>query len=398
MRPGIIGVVTLLLVLAGWGGATAWGLDPPIQQAVGGLARELSGEIARLQKRVVAVGDFTDLQGRATELGRFLAEELVGALLREGQGLQVVDRIHLARIIQEQRLAAVGLTEPGSVRTIGRLTGADVLVVGTTTPLGDNVRVTVKALAADTGRVVAAAGMTLPKTPGIAALLMQPVADGGAVHQVAASPSPAGTSVPPAAPPSAPGVPPVPSRASVPDAPAAPPPPPGAGPPPPVPPPAPGVPVIASAAVVPPPGGAYESWPGRWERQSILQRVFLIAHRNARYAQGRCGGRVFDQALAIRGEDGSVTFNLHRRYNVFQVYVSVDERSARYGAAYGAAAAVAVDLDGERIRQILARAGQGQLLRVQVTNVAGLTLRNVRVSWPGLETCWGEPAVLRMIR
>jgi len=53
-----------------------------------------------------------DLQGNVTELGRFLAEELSGALVNDSRGFRVIDRAHLKAILQEHKLAATGLIDP----------------------------------------------------------------------------------------------------------------------------------------------------------------------------------------------------------------------------------------------------------------------------------------------
>jgi hypothetical protein len=69
----------------------------------------LSSAITKSGKKTVAVVDFTDLQGRVTEFGRFLAEEFSVALSADQSGFKVIDRTNLKTILQEHKLASTGV-------------------------------------------------------------------------------------------------------------------------------------------------------------------------------------------------------------------------------------------------------------------------------------------------
>lgn len=137
--------------------------------------RELSSaivpQVRKLGQKRIAVVDFSDLQGRVTSLGRFVADELSAALAISGTGLRVVDRQHLARIIQEQKLAIYGITDPLAVRRLGQLAGADALVTGSITDLVDRVRITAKVLSTSTADIVGAAQTTIPRSQDVVRLL-----------------------------------------------------------------------------------------------------------------------------------------------------------------------------------------------------------------------------------
>ena len=122
---------------------------------------------------------FTDLQGNVSELGRYLAEELSGVLAEEAHGFRVVDRSHLKVILQEHKLASTGLIDPQTARQLGRFTGVDTLVTGTiTSAFGDSVRVSVKALDAETAEIIAQSHADVPKTKAVDELLQHGI--GGA--------------------------------------------------------------------------------------------------------------------------------------------------------------------------------------------------------------------------
>jgi TolB-like protein len=134
------------------------GLDEGIQD----LTRQIVPAVQKLGKKRVAVVDFAQLDGQVADLGRYLAEELSARLVLADASLHVVDRQHLARIIAEQKLSVVGVTEPGTVQKLGQLAGADVLVTGSITGLDDRVRITAKLVSTTTAQIVGAAQTTVP--------------------------------------------------------------------------------------------------------------------------------------------------------------------------------------------------------------------------------------------
>lgn len=148
----------------------------------------ISEKLAVAGKKSVAVVDFTDLQGEATELGRFLAEEISVALASGDRPLEVVDRTHLKVLVQENKLSATGLIDPATAKKLGHIAGVDALVTGTLTPFGDTIRLTLKVLDTSTARIVAATTAEIPKTKAIEELVARGV--GGAAPAPERGPSP----------------------------------------------------------------------------------------------------------------------------------------------------------------------------------------------------------------
>lgn len=126
----------------------------------------------------IAVVDLTDLSGDTLELGRSVAEEVASLLVREGKPLRVIDRLSLAALLEEHKLSATGLIDPESARAIGRVSGVDVLVTGSLTPLEDSVRVTLKAIETETATMVGSVAFSLRKSPAIDRLLRVEVRPG----------------------------------------------------------------------------------------------------------------------------------------------------------------------------------------------------------------------------
>lgn len=120
---------------------------------------------------IVAVTDFTDLQGGVTELGRFIAEEMALGLATSARRLSVIDRTHLKMLMQEHKLSTSGLIDPSTARKLGKIVGAQGLVTGTITPFADSVRVVVKVLDTETARIIVATSVDVTKNRTIEELL-----------------------------------------------------------------------------------------------------------------------------------------------------------------------------------------------------------------------------------
>jgi TolB-like protein len=159
-------------------------LDEGIQD----LTQQIVPQVQRLGKKRLAVTDFADLDGQVSDLGRFVAEELSAGLVLSGQGLRVVDRQHLSKIIEEQKLSATGVTEPGAVQKLGQLAGAEVIVAGSVVDMGEWIRIIAKILSTTTGEIIGAAETTVPDDAAVHRILGQ----NGSVRPVAAAPPHAG--------------------------------------------------------------------------------------------------------------------------------------------------------------------------------------------------------------
>jgi TolB-like protein len=180
-----------------WGMSMMLSLSQPgvslaYEKEIGELSAAIAENIAKSGKTLVAVVDFTDLQGNVTELGRFIAEEFSVALAGAGKGFQVMDRAHLNRILQEHKLIAAGIIDPATVSQLGPIARVEALVTGTITPFEENVWVFVKVADARTAKLISACTGNIPKTGVITELLgkgMETVSD-------AAIPTPTPTSTP----------------------------------------------------------------------------------------------------------------------------------------------------------------------------------------------------------
>jgi curli biogenesis system outer membrane secretion channel CsgG len=135
--------------------------------------------------------DFTDLQGQGTELGRFLAQEFADQLVGAAKSISFIDRANLQHLLKENKLSMEGLVNPESSRRLGNLIGIDTIIFGTVTPIGKSVRLSIRAVAVETGKIIASQSVTLSAVGELGELFTRGVtntADDGSSPRVDSTP------------------------------------------------------------------------------------------------------------------------------------------------------------------------------------------------------------------
>jgi TolB-like protein len=163
MRVYILGVFLALMTVSVYA--------EQYEAELASMAKSVSQSLEKRPSKTIAVLDFTDLQGKTTELGRFLAEELSATLVTSGSGLEVIDRANLDRLLDENKLQRSGLVDPENIKRLGRIAGVSALVIGTYTPLSGKLRVQARVIETDTAKIVTAARGNIELTPDIKDLL-----------------------------------------------------------------------------------------------------------------------------------------------------------------------------------------------------------------------------------
>lgn len=138
--------------------------------------------------------DFTDLQGQGTELGRFLAQELSDQLVTAASAISFVDRANLQHLLRENKLSMEGLVSPETSRKLGNVIGIDTVIFGTVTPIGKSVRLSIRAVAVETGKIVASQSATVPMIGELSELYTRGV-NGTSTAQSGTSPSASASNV-----------------------------------------------------------------------------------------------------------------------------------------------------------------------------------------------------------
>lgn len=144
-----MGAALLLAFLAAGGSAAAGDYA--------GLAAELAAAARKAGARRVAVLPLESI-GQADKAGAAaVTERLVGELARR-EGLQVVERTLLDKVLQEQRLSNSGAVSPQGATGLGRLMGVDAIISGSLIrKSGQKVEINVRLIDASDARVLGAA-------------------------------------------------------------------------------------------------------------------------------------------------------------------------------------------------------------------------------------------------
>ncbi|GEM_PF-4347514 len=168
----------LAVVFLSYGPGLAWAdqVTVAIERVAGKIQQ--SGEV---KGKKVGVADFPLTDGRMTELGAHLSDQLEVALTNRAApgGFEVVTRTQLCQVIRENKLWLGDQFDPALHKKLGRLGQADLLATGRVTDRGRQLSVTVRVLDTETGKAVWADSVTLVSDEGLRGLLSRPIAGDG---------------------------------------------------------------------------------------------------------------------------------------------------------------------------------------------------------------------------
>lgn len=120
----------------------------------------LFGGDAHANGIVIAVWDFDSHEiarpnvPALGQLSRALSEVLIGQLLTY-PGVQVVERVRMREILDEQKLGSSALADEDARLTLGRIAGAQHMVFGSLIRLGDIIRADIRLVSVQTSQVLA---------------------------------------------------------------------------------------------------------------------------------------------------------------------------------------------------------------------------------------------------
>lgn len=122
------------------------------------LAGFLLASAAPPPRKTVAVVDFDNHSGveRYDQLGKGLATMMISDLSAVDQ-IQLVEREHLQDIMDELFIQQGEYFDPATAGKLGRMVGANYLVVGAITAVEPNLRIDTRVLNVETGEIVTAA-------------------------------------------------------------------------------------------------------------------------------------------------------------------------------------------------------------------------------------------------
>jgi TolB-like protein len=93
------------------------------------LSNDISANVTDKNIKKIAVLPFTDLDGRNSNFGNYLAEELT-TLIHKQKQFDIYERGQLSKIITEHELNLSGLIDENSIRELGKFSGVDAILTG----------------------------------------------------------------------------------------------------------------------------------------------------------------------------------------------------------------------------------------------------------------------------
>lgn len=136
------------------------------------LAVQIAESLDETGKKTVAVVQFSNLDGRTTQFGQFVSEELTTQLFKT-KVFKVIERHLIARLVEEHQLGFSGLLDKTSVKEFGKVLGADAICSGTIADLGGGVRINARLIDVQDGSVFAVAAVQINKDDRVRTLMKQ---------------------------------------------------------------------------------------------------------------------------------------------------------------------------------------------------------------------------------
>jgi len=127
------------------------------------LSTTLVQRMGNVHKKMrVAVLPFTDSTGQSLDLGFYMADKVISALGTD-QRIELVERSRLDQVVKELKLSSLGLVNEESMKSLGNMLGADAVILGTFTDLGDAADLICRIVEPETGRILGTANITIPR-------------------------------------------------------------------------------------------------------------------------------------------------------------------------------------------------------------------------------------------
>ncbi len=146
-----------------------------LESGVAEVGKSISESMLQEGKKKIAVIEFSDLNDNVTDLGRFLAEELINELLKnkKDKGYEIVERRQLNKVLKQLKLSSTGLLDPKSMKEVGKILNVDSIVTGSLTDLGNDIKVNARIISVESAKIIDTASTKIPKVGSVARLMGQ---------------------------------------------------------------------------------------------------------------------------------------------------------------------------------------------------------------------------------
>lgn len=142
---------------------------PELPAAVDRLAATILQALPKGKPAKIAIVPFTNLGPTAHEkkLGDIVSELLVTRLTGK-DNITIIERGQIDQVMNELKLSMLGLTEGSNAEKVGKLLGAEAMIVGSVSEVGDKFAIAARHVDVETGRVAFAREVQVPQAGAIA--------------------------------------------------------------------------------------------------------------------------------------------------------------------------------------------------------------------------------------
>jgi len=143
-----------------------------LETAIDNLVHQILLSVTENENKKLAILDFSNLDGKITPFGRYLAETLTTKIFQTKK-FEIIERRMLYKLIEEQKLSLSGIIDPATAQEVGRIIGAQVIISGTFSDLGDIVKVNARLVSTEKGVVLGVAAVDIIKDEAVRKLLLE---------------------------------------------------------------------------------------------------------------------------------------------------------------------------------------------------------------------------------
>jgi len=126
------------------------------------LAAQIIAEMDVQNKTKIAVTEFSDIEGKATVIGKYTSEELTTKLFQTRKFI-VIERSLMEKVLREQKLSLSGIVDEASARKLGKILGVDAVCSGTIADLGKTIKINARLISTETGTLFSVASVEIQK-------------------------------------------------------------------------------------------------------------------------------------------------------------------------------------------------------------------------------------------
>ena len=120
------------------------------------ICLQFSKQKKNLEGKRMAVAEFTDLNGNHTQEAKLFTERLTTSLAII-EGISIIERTQIEKILKEQDFARSGIVDSETARKLGKILGVDVIVCGTVSKIGGLWEINCRSIDVETGKILTGA-------------------------------------------------------------------------------------------------------------------------------------------------------------------------------------------------------------------------------------------------